>query len=66
MQADTYRNSHLGLACTFQTSPSRAIQPELYSHFMAMKNSLASGTLNLEVEIYEKYPLEVKYDKFFY
>ena len=30
-----------------------------------MKNSLASGTLNLEVEIYEKYPLEVKYEKFY-
>lgn len=31
-----------------------------------MKNSLASGALNLEVEIYEKYPLEVKYEKFFW
>lgn len=31
-----------------------------------MKNSLASGALNLEAEIYEKYPLEVKYEKFFY
>ena len=30
-----------------------------------MKNFLASGTLNLEVEIYEKYPLEVKYEKFY-
>ena len=31
-----------------------------------MKNFLASGTLNLEIEIYEKYPLDIKYEKFFY